>query len=231
MRKLVQGPKQRVLLGIPAGDEVKTHFAYDLATMIGATVATAPDIEIHMNFTMGTILPMSRQTLVAQALAVDATHLLFLDSDMRFPSNTIIQLLSRKEPIVGALYPMRKHPIRTVAKKDGEYVYVEPGATGLLEVDWLGTGVMLVDMDVFKALTPPWFHLMYHEDQATFSGEDIWFCHHARAAGLRILVDQDLSHHVHHVGSFEYKMEHALVTRDLERQQRMEALSVGTADV
>ena len=44
------------------------------------------------------------------ALAVDATHILWLDSDMRFPADTLGRLLARNRDIVGANYCARRFP-------------------------------------------------------------------------------------------------------------------------
>jgi hypothetical protein len=204
----VQKARDRVVIGIPAGDDVKTGFAHDLAYMIGSTSLARPDIELHLHTYKSTLIPSSRHNLVLQAAAVEAKHLLFVDSDMRFPPDALLRLLSHKQPIVAANYATRRAPVQTVAERDGKRLVLAPDASGLIEVDWVGTGLMLVDMDVFKTLPAPWFHLMYHPEESSYSGEDVWFCRHARAHGIRVLVDQDLSHQVGHVGEFVYRHEH-----------------------
>ena len=59
----------------------------------------------------GTYLPQQRMTLVKEAFQSGSTHILWIDSDMRFPKDALIRLLDRDLPIVGANYPMRRTPI------------------------------------------------------------------------------------------------------------------------
>jgi GT2 family glycosyltransferase len=69
----------------------------------------------------------------------------------------------------------------------------------LIEVDAVGTGIMLIRKKVFKELPEPWFYF-----KNDFS-EDIMFCKEAKKAGYKIYVDTTLS--VGHVGDSIFKLE------------------------
>jgi hypothetical protein len=209
--------KIRVAIAIPAGDEVKTGFAYDLARLTAYTAATRHDIEIRMFVMRTSILPQARTELVRQALAADMTHILFLDSDMRFPREALIGLLEHEEPVVAANYVKRRMPIEPVTimqgEKGPEYMHTTEESSGTQEALFIGLGVALIDLDVFRMLPEPWFQFWYKEGQ--FGGEDAFFSYHVRLQGeLTLLVDHDLSKRVHHIGEFEFRNEHAVVSKE-----------------
>ena len=53
-------------------------------------------------------LELSRNLLASQALASDATHLLFIDADMSFRSGLIKRMIDFNEPFVSTVYPKRE---------------------------------------------------------------------------------------------------------------------------
>lgn len=124
--------------------------------------------------------------------------ILFLDSDMTPPPDTIVKLLATHRDIVSALCVKRKppycpcvsleHPVpETVLSPSG--VGTTPlsqygGPDPVKEVDLTGTGCLLVHRRVFESMEPPWFEASPEGD-----GEDYAFCRKARAAGFKIFCD------------------------------------------
>ena len=214
----------RIAVSIPCGDEVKTGFAYDLANMMAGTVLARDDIELRLHLLRGTIIAKSREELVFMALAQDYTHILFLDSDMRFPRHALLHLLARNAYIVGANYSTRRWPPRPVTFANDEdasvRVYTEKDAKDLQEVASIGFGVTLVDLEVFKALSRPWFNHPWDEGTRQFIGEDVFFSRKVRQElGLPILVDHALSQDIAHIGEWEYRHGHALAFRDQAQEE------------
>lgn len=211
-------PDIRVAISVPTQDHVAAGFAFDLAGLVGATATHRRDIEMRVHFNKGTLLPSQREDLVRQAIDLDMTHILWLDSDMRFPKNLLHKLLLHQQPIVALNYTTRRLPVAPVAvpldETAGERLFLEPGQTGLVPVFSVGMGAMLVDLDVYKALPEPWFILGYSPDSGKFQSEDVYFCLQARQAGLDVLVDVGLSQEVSHIGEWEYRHEHALAFRE-----------------
>lgn len=209
----------RVAVSIPCGDEVKTGFAYDLANLMCATVLSRDDVDLRLHVLRGTILPKSREELVMMALGHDYTHILFLDSDMRFPRSALVHLLARDAYIIGANYVTRRYPVKPVTFANDEdasvRVFTEADADGLEEVASIGFGLVLIDLDVFRGMSRPWFATPWDEETRKFVGEDVFFCRKARKElGLPVLVDHGLSQKVSHVGEWEYRHGHALALRD-----------------
>jgi hypothetical protein len=211
-------PQHSVLVAVPCGDEVKAGFAQDLALMMAYTTYVRPAMTVHLAFLRGTYLPRARAGLVQHALDRTATHILWLDSDMRFPKDTLLRLLDHAKPVVAANYPTRVHPIiPTTLDRDRVELF---GGEGLVEVRTCGMGVMLTAIEVFQAIGRPWFALGYNRGVDDYSGEDTYFCERARASGFPVLVDAALSEHVAHLGEFAYGMDHARMTRDAALAER-----------
>lgn len=209
-------PKLRIAVSVPTQDQLSAGFAYDLARMMTATAHQRHEIELRLHFVRDTILPRGRHDLVRLALETDCSHMLFLDSDMRFPKDTLVRLLAHEEPVVAANYTRRRMPLTPVASDDaGAPVFVEPDVEGLVPVAVTGFGVMLVDLDVFRQIPAPWFQIGYSAGAGAYAGEDVYFCSLVREHGLSVLVDNTLSREVTHLGEIEYRSEHALHIREL----------------
>lgn len=169
-------------------------------------------IDIAVQFCVGTYVGIARTTLATEALNAGGTHILFLDSDMRFPPDLLWRLLQHQEPIVGVNYTTRGSPIKFVATR-GEYPDREPVPTtaessGLEAVDVIGFGGVLIRADVFHKIGDPrkWFYTGQGERSGGgFVGEDVHFCREAQTAGFTILIDHDTSREIGHVGSFTYR--------------------------
>jgi hypothetical protein len=207
---------------IPTRDFVNSGFAFDLARLVGYTIGSS-DNKVVIYSSSGTLLSSQRQDLARDAVEAGCTHTLWLDSDMRFPKDTILHLLERDQDIICANYAKRRFPTEPIAVKknvpgeDAEKinrVYTEDDSTGLVEVDYCGMGVMLVKAEVYKKMEYPWFAIPWVPAAEDYIGEDVWFCRRAYENGFKTMVDQDLSKEVHHIGTFEYKHEHTLICRE-----------------
>jgi hypothetical protein len=214
-------PSMRVLVASPVQDSVKALFAYDLAQLTAQTLIARPDIAVQVVFDRGSVVPMQRAALVKKALEVDATHILWLDSDMRFPPDALARLLAHKKPIVGVNYVTRIQPCVpiTAVEQPGiselTRLFTAEGDEGLVAAAWAGMGVMLTEVGVFRKLPEPWFNFWWNEARKSFTGEDVFFCHHARHAGYEILIDQSLSQQITHIGEMEFEHAHAIALRDV----------------
>ena len=218
-------PTFRVAICVPCGDQCSSYFAYDLARMMGFTAATATGIisQMVLFFNHGTLIAPQRRTLVNQARTVDVTHILWLDSDMRFPKDLAIQLLARNKPIIGAAYPSRRLPIKPVAFEDYSddgrdriSHYVPEASTDIVPVRAMGMGAMLTALDVFDTIPEPWFSVEWDEEHQGYEGEDVSFCRRAKEAGYEIFCDHEMSNEVAHHGSVEYSMAGARAIREDE---------------
>ena len=215
-----RGEKQlKVAIVTPCQDTVAAGYALDLAKLVGRS--QLPNIQLALFHVRGTIIPEQRTTLARAARDAGCTHVLWVDSDMRFPANSLIRLLEHDEPIVACNYPTRRPPyLPTAEHKDLGMLFTEENSTGLVEVGHAGMGLMLVDMDVHQKIAEPWFALGYSPSDGGYVGEDFFFCKKAKEAGYRVLIDQDLSKEVKHIGETEFRNEHANVTREMYNKKQ-----------
>lgn len=208
----------KVAICCPAGDTVATLFCHDLARMFGHTIRTAPEIELRYLVMPGSLIPKQREMLALEVLTTDCTHILWLDTDMRFPPNTLLRLLDRKVPIVASNYVERRPPFRPVAfpklERASTRLFTEPEDTGLVKVDAVGFGVVLMETAVFRKMPEPWFAVGWVPDTKEYVGEDVFFCSKARQYGETIWLDHDLSREVEHIGHLSFNMTHGQQFRE-----------------
>ena len=193
----------KVAICTPVRDFTTVLFTNSLANLTYKAGQAGQNVTINM--IMGSEVTMQRQHLVDQALETDCTHILWLDSDMSFPSNTLNALLSHDKDIIACNYSTRVPPHRPVAfrsKNDlDSRVYT---GTGIQKIWAIGLGCMLVKREVFETLEKPYFKISWDDQHDSLMGEDIYFCTRANEAGYEIWLENDLSKNIAHVGTKSY---------------------------
>ena len=208
----------------PARDMVHTMYTYDLVNMVAYHTMNTNDA-VSLKISQGTLIANQRAELSLDAMQENCSHVLFVDSDMRFPQDMIGRLLKHDLDIVATNCARRRMPTGPTAQLykdngDRELVWTMPDSTGLQEVGSVGMGVMLIKANVFAALSEPWFETPWRHDKRGYIGEDVFFCQKAAAAGFKIYIDHDVSKEIGHIGTFEFKHDHTWVMRDLEEQEK-----------
>ena len=166
---------------------------------------------------------------IYQALCLGAEWVFLMDVDQTFPKNTIPRLLATAKKhdakVVSVLYQLGRPPYGPVAGwikevKNGEktdFMYVNskgqpwkdlyaPLGQGVVEVDWVGSGGVLIHRDVLKEIGWPPF-LDEWETGMSFRkvGHDITFSERAKIHGFKIYVDTAV---VSEHGKFQYVDRH-----------------------
>lgn len=144
----------------------------------------------------------SRNKIVREFLESDCTDLMFLDADVDWEPEGLVQVCQRDLDIVGGIYPYRREgseemPVRL---KDGAVC-----KDGLVEVLGLPTGFMKIRRGVLEkmaSLAPKYFD-KHVETALVFDrptpgpdktrwGGDVDFCNRWLALGGRIFADQEV---------------------------------------
>lgn len=178
-------------IGVPCFDHVATDFAFSLAGLTHLMGCNSHSFSVIAP--RGYSVVDARNEIVRQALRKGSSHILFLDSDMKFPRDTLYRLLSHAKPICGAYGVKRKFPIERCGKPVNGW-----SENGLIEMESMGMAVCLISTEVFKKLGTPTF-------EWGAVSEDVGFCTKARAAGLKVWCDVDLSHEIGHVGAHVFQ--------------------------
>lgn len=143
----------------------------------------------------------ARNAVVRNFLESDCTELLFLDADVSWQPEGIVQLCRRDLDLVGGVYPYRREsqnmPVRLLSTK-------LPDADGLLEVEGLPTGFMKIRRHVLEQIakcslvyldkteeTPQVFERLTGNDKTRWGG-DIAFCNKWRQLGGKIYADTEI---------------------------------------
>lgn len=206
-----------VFIGIPSGADWRAEFGMSLAGLVAyANTPLRGGVKLaglRLWNTRGSILPRSRTTLARMAIESGATHLLFIDSDMVFPKDTMHRLLNWDKAVVACNCPTKMLPSTPTARltsetRTGEPLYSVPDDAGLKQVWRVGTGVMMLRTSIFQQLKHPWFPMPWDEQLQDYRGEDWAFCDKLEQQGIPIYVDLGLSRHIGHVGDLQYKHEH-----------------------
>lgn len=150
----------------------------------------------------------------------ESTHLLFVDADMGFSAEMVLDMMAFSEPVVGAIYPKKTYPIEWAASGlDGAEL-----RRGFLEVEGLGAGCLLIRRDAVAAMIEKFpdliFDYMTLTDMAqagakrTFGffdpirvetgkvSEDISFCRRWRETGGKVWAS--IGHQITHVGPWAF---------------------------
>lgn len=204
--------KTKIAICVPCRDEVMSGFCFDLSKLMNYEGARGK-VEIELFQMQGTLIFTQRERLAEEAIKWGAEFILWIDSDMRFPKNSLEILLDRKQFIVGVNATTRREPIVPTAKrlevKDDGHIWhpVDSSkAEGIEQITAVGFGMTMVKTDVFKKTPRPWFNVLW-SDHGAIIGEDIHFCVKAFDAGFPTYVDHDLSMNIGHIGtrSFGWK--------------------------
>jgi hypothetical protein len=190
------------------------------------TTAIALDDGVNLGLFVlpGTYIHSARDELLRHAMSEGATHVLFLDSDMRFPPDALITLLAHNKQCVGINYSQRFSPPDFVGIKTADYegnrsvkLVTDDSSEGLEECDVLGMGCFLIRADALHSLpkSEPWFWYSWSpKNRAQNVGEDAYFARLLKKAGVKIYCDHTLSKRCKHIGTFEYTTTHPLAYKE-----------------
>jgi hypothetical protein len=174
----------------PARETVHATFAYDLAQLLRHVGDRAV-----FAIAQGSILPNLRAKLVEAALSAPAvTHVLFLDSDMRFAPDLLDKLLVVDVPIISAQAVTKDGNRTPTAWLSGHPL--RPDHEGVVRVDRVGLAATLIQRGVFEGTPQPWFAFTWDKKAGKMAGEDVWFCDRAAEHGFaaRVHCDVEVGH-------------------------------------
>lgn len=192
-----------VAVCIPSGEMVHADFMMSVLQVVqNSRVANFRVSMVNAKFS---IVAEARNLCVRAAVEAKAEWLLFFDSDMVFPSDTLKRLLAHDRPIVAATYTRRMLPLGFIGTRlDGAAFTLAD--KGLVEAARLPTGCMLIKASVFKKLKAPFFRCGYDEIAGKILSEDFWFSDRVRELGYQLWCDMDLSRQIEHIGAFRFAL-------------------------
>jgi len=186
-----------IAIGVPSTGTWKAKTAVCIVDM--AVMSAAARVLTKGMGAEGAYTETNRNNIVRSVLASTdpIAGILWVDSDMQFPPDTLLHLMSHRKDIVGATYRERQEPYRYLGRfSDDSDAHCWEG--GLHQAELLPGGMILVRTEVYRRLPPPWYKL----DEDGWR-DDYHFCVEARKAGYEVWCDMDLTRKVIHRGEQE----------------------------
>jgi len=184
-----------VAIGLPCGDMMHSETAQCIWGIGRGNANCRQGIVMAHS----SIVANARNNCVGGAQRINADYIMFIDSDMIFPPNTIDRLLAHKKDIVGGTYVRRGPPFDNLGSSIPEHMDRQ---SGLVEMTHMPTGVLLIKTSVFDKFKRPYFRYSIDEDKEQIGGEDMLFSEMARERGFRIFCDLDLSSELRHIYTY-----------------------------
>lgn len=211
---------KKVLIAVPCMDMVSAPFAQSLATM------NKNGGECYVSFIIGSLIYDSRNTLVKQAMQLGADYIMWFDSDMTFPVDTLDKMLKHMEDgkdVVSGLYFRRQphyNPVlfNELEEDNGKCKftnYDDYPKDSVFKIGGCGFGCVMTRTSIFEDIALQegnWFEPLCN------AGEDIAFCLRAKRCGYEIYCDSTIKcGHCGHITVTE-KMFEAVKCSDGEGQ-------------
>ena len=201
---LWNGKNKKLSIIVPTRETVHTHFAFCLSQLYKTTSEV---IDTYLFFDSSTILLNQREKLIEESKNINSDYVLWLDSDMVFPSTTALRLLEHEKDIVGCNYLKRTNPIKPVAYKSvGDWDSFLPLKVEeeLVEVEGVGMGCLLMKTEIFNHIPKPYFEFTYNQQSNDWLGEDFNILKKLREVGYKVYIDTLLSVEIKHLGLYAY---------------------------
>ena len=192
-----------IAIAAPLPNNIPQDFPRTLTGIISYTKSRLKDLDqLHYFDKSGVRTDRNRNIILEQALARDIDYILWLDVDMIYPYDIICKYLENDFDVMGCLYFKRAEPFSPIGYIKGDnpakpYKPLDPRLLPedtVIEVDALGFGGMMVNMNVYKMMgEDKWmkysdnFHLPYETDEPKFT-HDILFCKTAQEYGAKIML-------------------------------------------
>lgn len=228
LKQLMENKKEELydlVIGIPTSGNVNWQFA---SSLMGLQLPG----NTRVIWTVRSMIDTARNTIVKEFMKAPGKYLLMVDDDHIFNSDLALRLLARDVDIVGALAFKRRaeyEPCVYKKEEDGSHYPILPEV--FQEVDIVGTGAILIKLDVFKKLQFPYFETIYdgicndcqsdsinpiqgircrkcnkYKDVSEMKDIKHWsvdfnFCQKATKAGFKIHVDPQVE--IKHIGDPE----------------------------
>jgi hypothetical protein len=188
---------------VPCRDTVLSLFTSCLVEMV--KTCTMAGIDTHVIYDASTILLNQRENLANQSVKIGADYMMWVDSDMVFPSTTAMRMMNHNKSIVAANYMKRSVPLNSVAYEErtdwDNWLPLVPNEE-LIPVQGVGMGCMMVKTEILDEIPRPWFAFEYKDN--SWHGEDFYFQEKLRNAGHEIFIDMNLSRQIRHIGQWAF---------------------------
>jgi len=166
------------------------------------------------------LVTRARNNLMAKMMSNPAaTHFMFIDADIRFQPESILQMMAYEKDVIGGLYPKKALPVNYVINLKPETKI----QGDIFTVDTMGTGFLMFKRNVYEKLIAAHPETKYVDDvglgkqfepmmysifdckideKGHYLSEDWLFCRRWQELGGEIWAHSKVL--LNHVGHYEY---------------------------
>jgi hypothetical protein len=167
------------------------------------------------------LVTRARNNLMAKMMTNDkATHFMFIDADIRFQPESILQMIACDKDVIGGLYPKKSLPVNYVINLKNETKI----QGDIFTVDTMGTGFLMFKREVYTKLIAAHPETKYVDDvglgkqyepmmysifdckideRGHYLSEDWLFCRRWQAIGGEIWAHGKVL--LNHIGHYEFQ--------------------------
>jgi hypothetical protein len=199
----------RILIAVPSAGSIEPETFVSIYNM-----DIPSGIETELKVFYGYLIDDVRNKIVDYAIDKKFEGILFVDSDMKLPKETLVRLVSQNKDIISGLYIKKKEQklielfLRNqYPDKDGKLMrdvkLEDIENKTLIDIDACGFGCVLIKTHVFFKIGYPYFKFTIINKEVR-TGEDIDFCVKAKYNNFKIYALADLR--IGHIGKKEYNL-------------------------
>ena len=199
---------KRIMVAVPSREQIDVNTVKCLM-QLERDARLNPELDVVVEIEPGTIIHDLRYAMAQKAIEERYDYVFWIDSDMVFNSDILIDLLTDDKDIVTAVCFMRRSPyepciyqklrLGRTLEEDQVEKYLEYPKNKLFEVEACGMAMCLMKIEALRQILSlsgqPFFPL--RNDHRTL-GEDLSFCYKARSLGYKIYADPRV--YVGHIG-------------------------------
>jgi glycosyltransferase involved in cell wall biosynthesis len=206
--------KKKVLIATPAYDR-KVDVPYMMSILDTVRILEVEGYEVHVQIPMqGALLVHARNQILQRFMDLECDYALLVDSDLGWDPQAVLRLIAADKEFSGGVYPARDgkgYKFHAHTEEDGRVIRCPE--TGLLKMEAIPAGFMLIKRSVVEKMQQKFPELRYEPKNSTpmdadilsvssgyclfntevadgrFWGEDFVFCRRARECGIDIWVD------------------------------------------
>jgi hypothetical protein len=202
--------KKRILIAIPSAGIIEPDTFVSIYNMDQPV-----DIETELKVFYGYLIDDVRNKIVDYAIDKKFDGILFVDSDMKLPKDTLVRLVNQNKDIISGLYIKKREDEKVIElflrneypNKDNKLIrnieLKDINGKSLIDIDACGFGCVLVKIHVFYKIGYPYFKFTIL-DKEKRTGEDIDFCIKAKYNNFKLYALADLK--IGHIGKKEYNL-------------------------
>ena len=181
--------KGKILIAVPTFENIKPQC---FKSIFGLT--NPQNYNLFFDYVKGYDCARARNEIVNLAIKYGFDYVLMIDSDVSVPKDTVVKLLECESDIaLGWYYKKRTKTDQTVIYDFGKdyteknMIYGETlcKVNDPFDIKGGGLGIALVNVNVFKKMTYPYFKYIIYDNDTVLS-EDLYFCTEARKYGMNI---------------------------------------------